>query len=328
MKEEDIRKRDAFNKYLELVEADVKNFFDFKSFVEIKCPACADGNCVFQFEKQGFRYVSCNKCFTLYVNPRPPVETVREFYSKSPSSTFWINEFFKPVMDVRREKIFKPRAEYVSKMCGKGSGLIIGDIGAGYGLFLNELREILPENYYVAIEPSVEMSDICNKSGLEVKCMFLEDVNEISERGGGDLLTAFELLEHLVDPVYFIKKVNCLLKPGGLFFLTTLNAKGFDILMLWDRSKSIFPPHHLNFFNPSSIKYLFERLGFEIVEISTPGKLDWSIVEGMIKNEGVDLGRFWSLLSKESDEKCKKGLQDWISRNNLSSHMSLLAKKS
>ena len=72
---------------------------------------------------------------------------------------------------------------------------------------------------------------------------------------------------------------------------------------------------------------MFERLGFEIVEISTPGKLDWSIVEGMIKNEGVDLGRFWSLLSKESDEKCKKGLQDWISRNNLSSHMSILVQK-
>jgi hypothetical protein len=76
-----------------------------------------------------------------------------------------------------------------------------------------------------------------------------------------------------------------------------------------------------------SLKYLMIKAGFEIIEILTPGKLDWDIVEGMIKSEGIDLGRFWNLLSDEKDEGCKKELQEWISRNNLSSHMSILVKK-
>ncbi len=324
MKEGEIRKPDVLNRYLELVENDVREFFDFKSFMEVSCPACDGDSFIEEFEKLGFKYVSCKNCSTLFVSPRPQLDTLKEFYSKSPSSSFWVNEFFMPVAEVRREKIFKPRADYVSKILDTSKRWVVGDIGAGIGLFLEELRNLLPGNRYIAIEPSVEMADICNKKGLEAKCICIEDINGM---GNFDLLTSFELLEHLFDPASFIKKVYTLLKPGGLLLLTTLNCKGFDILLLWDKSKSIIPPHHLNFFNPSSMRHLLERSGFEVIEISTPGKLDWDIIEGMINNEGVDMGRFWNLLAKEGSEVCKTELQDWISKQNLSSHMRILVKK-
>lgn len=324
MKEEDIRKRDIFNKYLELVAKDVNDFFDFKSFVSIECPACGNNKFSFEFEKIGFKYVSCQVCSTLFVNPRPPFEVLTEFYSKSPSTSFWVNEFFKPVTEVRRDKIFKPRAEHISKLF-ENKNWTVGDIGAGFGLFLEELKKIRPDSYYIAIEPSTEMSDICRDKGLDVYCTCLEDLKGMD--GCFDLLTAFELLEHLYDPLTFLEKVHSLLKPGEYLFCTTLNGKGFDILLLWKRSKSVTPPHHLNFFNPMSIRLLFQRSGFEIEEISTPGKLDYDIVEGMIKNEGVDLGKFWKLLAEEASGKCKLELQDWISKYNLSSHMRILAKK-
>ncbi len=325
MKEEEIRKRDVFNKYLELVEKDVKDFFEFNSFIETNCPACGSSDFLFEFEKLSFKYVSCKACATLFVNPRPTFEILREFYSKSPSTIFWVNEFFKPVADVRREKIFRPRAEYISNMLAGNRRYVIGDIGAGFGLFLEELRKILPDNQFIAIEPSQEMADICYSKGIEVQCMFLEEINEM--KGRFDLLTVFELIEHLFDPGLFLDHARNLLKPNALLYLTTLNVYGFDIQTLWGKSKSVVPPHHLNFFNPTSIKYLLEKIGFEIIEISTPGILDWDIVEGMIKNENVDMGRFWNLLANEENEKCKREFQNWISRNSLSSHMRVVAKK-
>jgi SAM-dependent methyltransferase len=326
MKEEEIRKRDVFNKYLELVEKDVKDFFEFNSFIETNCPACGSSDFLFEFEKLSFKYVSCKKCSTLFANPRPPFKVLNEFYSTSTSTNFWVNEFFKPVAEMRRKKVFKPRAEYISKVIDKNKLLVIGDIGAGFGLFIEELRKILPDNHYIAIEPSGEMADICIEKGLETKCICLEDINDLER--DFDLLTAFELSEHLFQPVSFYRKAYSLLKPEGYLFLTTLNGKGFDIMLLREKSKSIAPPQHLNFFNPTSIKYLLERIGFEIVEISTPGMLDWDIVEGMIKNEGIKQGKFWDLLAKEGSEMCKKELQNWIAKNNLSSHMRILAKKS
>lgn len=325
MKEEDIRKRDVFDRYLELVEKDVRDFFDFNSFEQISCPACHSKDLSGEFIKLGFNYMACNRCSTLFVNPRPPFEILNKFYSSSPSTDFWIKEFFMPVAEARREKIFKPRAEYVSEFFGDISGSFIGDIGAGFGLFLEELKKLLPENEYVVIEPSLEMAEICRKKSLTTICSSLEDVAGFDNVF--DLLTAFELMEHLYDPKIFLEKVYSLLKPGAYFLLTTLNGKGFDILLLWERSKSVSPPHHLNFYNPSSISLLLGEIGFTNIEATTPGKLDWDIVEGMMIRDGVDLGRFWKVIAKELNGLGKKTFQEWIVQNNLSSHMRVVAQK-
>lgn len=175
MKEEDNRKRGILDKYLALVIRDIKGLFNFKSFQNIKCPACDSNELLFEFDKHGFKYVSCNQCATLFVNPRPPFETLKNFYSDSPSTSFFVNEFFKTVLEIRRLKIFKPRAEYISNMLVKNKNMVIGDIGAGFGLFLEEMKKILPGNHYIAIEPSVEMADICGKY-FDIKCMCLEDI--------------------------------------------------------------------------------------------------------------------------------------------------------
>lgn len=323
MKEDEIRKRETVDKYFVLVRRDIKLFFKSNSFIEVPCPACEGGDYLFEFKKAGFDYVSCKRCLTLFVNPRPPVKALNKFYSKSASTDYWVNEFFKPVVEVRRKKIFLPRAKTVSKILKRNNQLIIGDIGAGYGLFLEELRKILGNNQYVAIEPSHAMAEVCRQKGFDVKCDCLENIKPINR--GFDFLAAFELFEHLFDPAYFLKRVHSLLRPGGKFLLTTLNSEGFDIQVLWRRSKNIFPPMHLNFFNPSSLRILLERNGFKIKEISTPGKIDWDIVEGMIRNEGVKLDRFWNLLAGRGSEECKEEFQAWISKHSLSSHMRALA---
>ena len=325
MKESEIRNRDVLDRYLKLVEKDVKHFFDPRSFISVSCPACHGSSFLPEFEKLGFWYVSCKSCSTLFVNPRPPFEMLKKFYSDSPSTHFWVEKFFKPVAESRRDKIFRPRAEYASKILGCRKGLVIGDVGAGFGLFLEELRKLSPDNEYVAIEPSLDMSAICGEKRFKVKRMCLEEICDME--AGFDALTAFELFEHLHDPDGFLKKTFSLLKPGGHLLLTTLNGNGFDITLLWEKSKGITPPHHLNFLNPYSVRCLLKRIGFDVAEITTPGKLDWDIVEGMIKNEGVNLGRFWNLLAKVGTEEAKEELQSWVSQNNLSSHMRILAKK-
>ena len=125
----------------------------------------------------------------------------------------------------------------------------------------------------------------------------------------------------------FLEKTCTLLKPGGYLFLTTLNGEGFDILTLREMSKSVSPPHHLNFFNPVSLELLLKKTGFDIIDISTPGKLDWDIVEGMIMNEKVNVGSFWELFAEKGTLDAKKELKDWSRRHGFSSHMRILARK-
>lgn len=326
MKEEDIRQRSAFNRYLELVAEDVKTIFaDRSCFIQVECPACGGKNYQPQFEKLGFNYVLCLDCGTLFVNPRPPAQLLMDFYTQSHSASFFVHGFFQPVAEARRERIFLPRAEYVRDTLPDMSNGVIGDIGAGFGLFLEELAKFWPFARLVAIEPSTEMANICQRKGLEVIPCAIEDVQGWD--GQFDLFTSFELFEHLSHPDEFLKKVWHLLRSGGYLFLTTLNGEGFDIQILWEKSKSVAPPHHLNFFNPRSIRTLFQANNFVVEKVDTPGKIDWDIVEGMYREEGIDLGRFWRLVAERAEPAAKGGLQDWISENGFSSHMRILARK-
>jgi hypothetical protein len=134
-------------------------------------------------------------------------------------------------------------------------------------------------------------------------------------------------MEHLGNPRIFMNKAHSLLQKGGYFILTTLSADGFDIQLLWDKSKSIFPPCHINFFNPASIAELARDTGFKVDSISTPGKLDWDIVENRYRKDKVDIGRFWQTVCEKAPLNAKKKLQDWLSRNGFSSHMLVVLRK-
>jgi len=326
MKEEEIRNADTHKQYLEMVCADALNFFNSPASVEVvSCPACTSARFHREFTKFGFTYVTCDECRTLYVNPRPKVGPLKYFYVRSPSSRFWVEKFFAPVAEARRLKIFRPRAAYVAESLPSLAEGTVGDIGAGYGLFLEELRQFWPRGRLIAIEPSPEMAKICRDKQLEVAESTIEDLN--AHDGTFTLLTAFELLEHLHKPQSMVSKAYSLLAPGGYFLITTLSGDGFDIQIMWDKSRSIFPPHHLNFLNPDSLALLCQNAGFAVKSIETPGALDWQIVEGAMARRDIQLDRFWSHVNRTSSADCKADLQTWISKHRLSSHMRILVQK-
>jgi SAM-dependent methyltransferase/ribosomal protein S27E len=326
MKESEIRNREVFKKYLELSAKDAEVYFADRSlFSNINCPACQSSEVTFFLKKNDFTYSECLKCSTFFVNPRPSLEQYDKFYSDSPSTSYWVNNFFKPVMEARREKIFKPRAEYISNFLINDKNLVIGDVGAGFGLFLEELGKIRSDFQLIAIEPSKEMAQICTDKGIEVIPTLIEDVTGYDEKF--DVLLAFELFEHLHNPEGFLRKIHQLLKPGGILFFTTLNGLGFDIGVLGEKSNSIAPPHHINFFNPQSAGLLLEVNGFEVIEASTPGKLDWDIVETSITSDDFIPERIWKIISKYASPESKKKLQNWISESNMSSHMRIVGRK-
>jgi len=326
MKEREIRNKEAHKQYLELVQADTwKIFKDRSTFEHINCPACGEIEDRPLFEKKGFQYVQCPICATIYNSPRPQYADIQKLYNDSKSTKFWIENFFMPFIEARREKIFKPRAEYIVSELPTMYGKDIGDVGAGFGIFLEELRKIWSGTKFYAIEPSEDMAQICKIKGFTVIKSMVEDI--IQKDITFDLLTSFELIEHLHNPVSFFQKIYNLLKKDGYFCFTTLNGLGFDIQVLWEKSNSIVPPHHLNFFNPSSINILLKRSGFRAIDISTPGRLDWDIVENSIKDELIDIGRFFKTVYMFGTEIAKAKLQGWISEFKFSSHMRVLAKK-
>ena len=329
MKESDIRPQGLFNRYLELSRLDIGRFFSDQSrFVEIPCPACLSERHELGMEKLGFRYLTCLECGSLYLSPRPTVAMFDDYYQEAESVKFWGTDFFKATSEARRERMFKPRAQMVEQWAadsGMGTSDVFADIGSGYGIFLEEVSNLNRFGKVIGVEPAPNLAAICREKGFSISEKLVEEVQE--GEIDASFASAFEVIEHPFDPGDFLQGVHRLLKPGGKFLFTTLTVTGWDMQVLWEHSKSIYPPHHINLMSVSGIRALVERSGFEICELSTPGQLDVDIVRNIVtENPKIKLPRSAHQMAFDVSDEVRAAFQEFLQAQNLSSHIRVIAQ--
>ena len=241
MKEHEIRPEKLLNRYLELSAEDVKNYFGNETRQEVSCVACGGSQTKNQFSKNDFAYVQCVECGTLFQSPRPTIASFESFYRQSKSSRYWAEVFSPAIAEIRREKIFRPRVERLRSLCEKKNINIkrLIDVGAGFGIFLDEWRKYFPQVQLLAIEPSASLAQECRSKKLEVVEEIVENV--VGHDSSADLVVCFEVLEHTYAPLDFLRVLKRLVRPGGHVFVSTLCIDGFDLQVLWEKSKSENP---------------------------------------------------------------------------------------
>ncbi|HUT76365.1 MAG TPA: methyltransferase domain-containing protein, partial [Polyangia bacterium] len=145
---------------------------------------------------------------------------------------------------------------------------------------------------------------------------------------GADVVTSFEVIEHLFSPAQFIAKCRGILPPGGLFVLTCPNGKGFDLLELGAASSAV-DTEHLNYFHPASLQRLLDREGFDVVEVQTPGRLDAELVRKAALAGEKDLSAepFLRRVLIDEWERLGQGFQQYLVANGLSSNQWVVARR-
>lgn len=329
MKEYEIRPARLFADYLACSRADCERFFsDQRDFFAASCPACGAREAELAFTKHSFQYVECASCRTLYVSPRPSDDSINRYYREGEAAKFWADRFFRDTEEARREKIFAPRARLVEDLAKRycdSPSVRLADVGAGFGVFAEEVIRGGRFSRVIAIEPGSELAKVCREKGLEVHEATVEELS--SGASEFDVATSFEVLEHLYSPLQFVGAVKRLLKPGGIALFTTLTVDGFDIQTLWRESDSVYPPHHINMMSLAGIERLMERAGVEVLEVSTPGELDVDIVSNYREQNGKDsVPRFVSRIL-DGGERTRRAFQEFLKANSLSSHVRVVIRK-
>ena len=321
MKESDIRSTEAMDKLISLCARDAETFFVGLPRQDMPCPACGCSEVIPAFEKNTFGFVVCDDCGSLYQSPRPSLDAFARFYQEGSSNQYLFKTFYPMVAEARKEKLFRPRVREVARLLAEDNltPKSVGEVGAGYGQFLEEWQQQYPGARLTAIEPNSEMADICRNKGFEVIRSMAEEISV--QEPLFDLLVAFEVIEHAYDPFHFCQSLRKLMGPGGRLLLTGLTVDGFDIQVLWDKAQIIAPANHLNFMSVQGFERLLIRAGFSEVSVFTPGKLDVEIVRRTLR-QGVSLApemRFIeNLLAR--DEATLTKFQEFLANNNLSSH--------
>lgn len=329
LREDEIRPETLKQGQAEFIASDIKGLLARKDeFVKVNCPACGSGSYVKAFDKYGLQYVTCKDCETVYISPRPTPEILEMYYSTSKNYEYWNKCIFPASEPARREKIFRPRVEKLVEFCKRynvSPGVLL-EVGAGFGTFCEEVNRTKFFRRVIAVEPTPGLAETCRKRGIEV---IEKPVEDVKLKGlSVDVVASFEVIEHLFCPADFIRSCASLLPAGGLIVLTCPNVKGFDVEVLGELS-STFDNEHMNYFHPGSITGLLETSGFDVLEVSTPGKLDAELVRKAALEGKIDLSAQPFLKRVLIDRWAESGaaFQKFISDNLLSSHMWVVARK-
>lgn len=142
------------------------------------------------------------------------------------------------------------------------------DVGCSSGAFISVAQAMGVT--VTGIEPAEKSAKTAMEAGLNVHNGFLEEIKFPEE--SFHVITVFEVIEHLKDPIALMKESFRILHPGGLVIIRTGNAGSWTSRYMggrWEYFRMAEHGGHISFFNPFSINQLAERSNFFVERIDT-----------------------------------------------------------
>lgn len=217
------------------------------------------------------RLVRCVHCGLIFVNPRPPFEDLARQYEGSyfncPEPTFGGYEDY----DADREDImrtFRGRMKLIRPLLGSATARLL-DVGCATGIFLEVAREAGWRGE--GLDISAYALGRAKAKGFEVHRGTLAGAR-LAE-GGYDVITMWDLIEHVPDPAAVLAECRRLLRPGGVVAISTPDAGSLLARLLgsrWLGFRSI--DEHLYFFSRRSMGAMLEAAGFDAPHFVPVGK--------------------------------------------------------
>ncbi len=229
------------------------------------CDSKTPSNYDLLFELGDYEVVKCRKCGLVYVNAL--FEEV-----KRASGKVYASEIYAHIGKTLLRR-FSEDIKKIGSLSAKGSIL---DIGCGYGYFLT----LAQENGWdcTGVEINQELVTYLNsEKGLHVRVGSLSEQHFAQE--SFDVVTLFNLIEHLLYPAEALSEVNRVLKKGGLLVIETPTEDGlfkkiaaflyratngrFKVMIRGAYQKG---GHHFGF-SRKSLRTMLEKHGFEILSV-------------------------------------------------------------
>jgi len=214
----------------------------------------------------------CKTCGFAFVNPRPSLDFLMEFYSNfghghgekaseiHKLESILSNEKNDPNSTIDARRMIRT----IKSLTGHMSNTSFLDVGCGYGFFS---KEAMNAGFDVtAIELAETEREIAHEmTGLTpVACSF-EEFDCAPE--SLSVIFMSQILEHALDINLWIKKAHELLANDGIIAIALPNFASIFRMVMQENEPYVCPPAHLNFFNPSSLSRLLEKHGFKVEAI-------------------------------------------------------------
>lgn len=244
--------------------------------VDTPCPHCGSESTKDEFILNCFAHKTCVKCRTVYVSPRLNDASISELYSDEYYSEKYFNSMI-PAFEIRKNLIGRKKFLQATSLWGKSGNGFVLDIGAGIG----EVTEVFKHNGWntYATEMNKVAIDWLRQRGHDE--VFHGSLEQFNTKKKFDIVMAWGVIEHVINPDLFLSRVNELLLEDGLFASEVPHGESFLVDVSRrsgiDPKRILMGEQHIVLYSTQAYIDLHVRNGFELVHLQTNG-LDVSTI--------------------------------------------------
>ena len=233
-------------------------------------------------ERDGLKVRQCSACGFAHLDPLPDTQAVNDYYAKdfwSEKGKGWLAKY-----EAEREWNSMRHGDWLSVLGPHTVGRDLLDVGSGYGFCLADARE---QGWRATgIEPSQEANKYSTERFLLTAHLGTWENfdHPYLPKHKFDAITAFWLLEHLPEPMRFLRWCRSHLHSGGVLSVsipnewnalqTVANINGKCLPNFW------IHPTHCNYWTPATLSNLLGRCGFRVVDSLSTWPIEEYLLDG------------------------------------------------
>ena len=239
------------------------------------CPCCGIGELASVFSKYDFNHDQCTSCGFVCVNPYPPDDVLKRLYAGSYYSNF--REYYEAraarqgrVQSISAAPLglIEPMITGATKGRKRGDWL---DVGGGIGTVAELVRRRCPDWAIALNEFNPRSAELAREIyGLEILSNNASELSRSDRKF--DIISFIQVLEHITDPLSFLRSYVGLLKPDGAMVVVLPQFTRLNAAVSKAASPTATPPFHVSLFRKDNLHTLFARVGaFRAVQVDEFG---------------------------------------------------------
>lgn len=240
------------------------------------CPLCDSDRREFPFRlREPYTVARCIECGLHYLYPRLIESAMQEVYRESSyyeGGTCGYADTSYTAQEFALRATFKRLLHNLAKQGLTGGDLL--EIGCGYGYLLDEARSFFESR--VGTDFSPQGATIARATGAEV---FVGGIEQVPLEAKFDCVIGTQLIEHVYEPLSFVKQLTSHTKPGGHIILATPDIGGVLRKVMGQRWPSFKIPEHVVYFDYQTLSSLMLRADLsDVRRLSYPHAFPSSLI--------------------------------------------------
>lgn len=210
-------------------------------------------------DSKKYQIIKCKICSHIQLNPIPSLEEDKIFYDKNLQDKNI--RYYGGIAENRKKSLEDTlrRVNFISKFTSKKNKIL--EIGSGHGFFLEAMEKL---NFDIT---GIEISREKRKLAKRITKRKILNLNLNKESLGDekfDVIMMFHVLEHLVNPIEFAKKLKQNITKKGKLIVEVPNSDDQLLFQNIEYTKFYWQRGHISYFNPKTLQTVFKKAGYNV----------------------------------------------------------------